>query len=214
MAESSCWTALPDISLHPSNQAHGIGGDATLDEHLRAVVGQTVASCGAADTLSGQPTTAAPSPSGPENVSSAGQASPTESGTSSPTASSGTNQEDRMKIQITIGDQRFQATLSDSAAGRDLIAQLPLTIEMADHGSVEKTGALPSPLSLDGQPDGADPDVGDVGYYAPGNDLVLYYGDQSYYSGIVLLGRLDGDAAKRIADLDGSVTATIESLAD
>ena len=50
-----------------------------------------------------------------------------------------------MKIQISAGDQRFTATLSDSAAGRDLIAQLPLTIEMADHGSVEKTGPLPSP---------------------------------------------------------------------
>ena len=72
-----------------------------------------------------------------------------------------------MKIQITVGDQRFHATLSESAAGRDLVAQLPVTVKMIDHGSVEKTGPLPLPLSLDGQPDGADPDVGDVGYYAP-----------------------------------------------
>ena len=116
-----------------------------------------------------------------------------------------------MKIQITVGDQRFQATLSDSAAGRDLAAQLPLTIEMIDHGSVEKTGPLPLPLSLDGQPDGADPDVGDVGYYAPGNNLVFYYGDQSYFRGIVVLGRLDGDAAARLAHLDGSITATVQT---
>ena len=116
-----------------------------------------------------------------------------------------------MKIQITIGDQRFQATIFDSAAGRDLLAQLPLTVDMVDHGAVEKTGPLPSPLSLDGQPDGADPDVGDVGYYAPGNDLVLYYGDQSYFPGIVIIGRLDGDAASRIADLDGAVTATVDA---
>ena len=53
--------------------------------------------------------------------------------------------------------------------------------------------------------------MGDVGYYAPGNDLVLYYGDQSYFPGIVVLGRLDGDAAARIADLDGPVTATVEA---
>ena len=115
-----------------------------------------------------------------------------------------------MKIQITIGDQRFAATIFDSAAGRDLIAQLPLTIDMIDHGSVEKTGPLPAPLSLAGQPDGADPDTADVGYYAPGNDLVFYYGDQSYHPGIVILGRLDGDAASRIADIDGAVTATVE----
>ena len=76
---------------------------------------------------------------------------------------------------------------------------------------MEKTGPLPSPLSLDGQPDGADPDVGDLGYYAPGNDLVLYYGDQSYFPGIVILGRLDGDAPQRIAELDGPVTARVEA---
>ncbi len=116
-----------------------------------------------------------------------------------------------MQIQITIGDEQFGATLQDSAAARDLAAQLPVSIDMVDHGGVEKTGRLPSPLSVDGQPEGADPEVGDVGYYAPGNDLVLYYGDQSYFAGIVVLGRLDGDAASRIADLDGPVTATVEA---
>lgn len=116
-----------------------------------------------------------------------------------------------MQIQITIGDQQLGATLEDSAAARDLAAQLPVTVDMVDHGGVEKTGPLPSPLSTDGQPEGADPEVGDVGYYAPGNDLVLYYGDQSYFAGIVVLGRLDGDAASRIADLDGPVTATVEA---
>jgi hypothetical protein len=121
-----------------------------------------------------------------------------------------TSPEDRMMIEITIGDQRFPATLDDSPAARDLVAQLPVTLEMDDHGSVEKTGPLPAPLSLDGQPAGADPDVGDVGYYAPGNDLVLYYGDQSYYTGIVILGHLEGDAARRLAEMAGSVTATVE----
>jgi hypothetical protein len=120
-------------------------------------------------------------------------------------------EEDRMNIQITIDDQSFGATLRDSPAGQDLLAQLPLTVEMVDHGGVEKTGPLPGPLSLDGQPEGADPDVGDVGYYAPGNDLVLYYGDQSYFPGIVVLGRMSSDAAERIAGMDGSVTATVEA---
>jgi hypothetical protein len=97
-----------------------------------------------------------------------------------------------MNIQISINEQRFEATLHDSAAARDLVAQLPATIDMRGHGGVEKTGRLPSPLSLSGQPEGADPDVGDVGYYARGNDFVLYYGDQSYFPGIVVLGRLSG----------------------
>jgi hypothetical protein len=121
------------------------------------------------------------------------------------------NQENHMKIQIAIGRHRFGATLQDSAAARDLVAQLSVTVEMTDHGGVEKTGPLLAPLSLQGQPEGADPDVGDVGYYAPGNDLVLYYGDQSYFPGIVILGRLDGDAAEQIASMNGPITATVET---
>ncbi|MFK5688334.1 cyclophilin-like fold protein [Ornithinimicrobium sp. LYQ92] len=117
-----------------------------------------------------------------------------------------------MTISITIGDDRFTATLDDSAATRDLVAQLPVTVDMVDHGGVEKTGRLPSALSLDGQPDGADPDVGDLGYYAPGGDLVLYYGDQGYFPGIVVLGRMDGGASARIAEIDGPVTATVEEV--
>jgi len=116
-----------------------------------------------------------------------------------------------MRIQITVGEQRFRATVADNATGRDLLDQLPVTVDMVDHGAVEKTGPLPSPLSLQGAPEGADPDVGDIGYYAPGNDLVLYYGDQSYYPGIVIVGRLHGDAAERIADLEGAVTAVVRA---
>ena len=51
--------------------------------------------------------------------------------------------------------------------------------------------------------------MGDLGYYAPGNDLVLYYGDQSYYAGIVILGRLDEAAASRLAAMAGDITATV-----
>jgi hypothetical protein len=143
-------------------------------------------------------------------------ATPPASARSDPSPSTSTSHddtpdEDSMKITITIGEQRFQATLIDSAATRYLVAQLPVTLDMTDHGGVEKTGPLPSPLSLDGQPEGADPDVGDLGYYAPGNDLVLYYGDQTYFPGIVVLGRLEGDAAQRIAQLDGSVEVTVEA---
>jgi hypothetical protein len=172
---------------------------------LLTVVGLTVAGCGN-DVQS--PST---SPAGAQNApasSTAGPATPQPSGTAALP-----DQGEQMKIRITIGNERFTATIFDSAAGRDLHAQLPLTIAMTDHGSVEKTGPLPAPLSLAGQPDGADPDVADIGYYAPGNDLVLYYGDQSYYPGIVILGRLDGDAASRIADMRGAITATVEARA-
>jgi hypothetical protein len=182
---------------------------------LTVAVGLTIAGCEQADISTGRSTrTDVPSPSRASAGLTAGQTSPPPGPTTSTPARPDTEQEDRMLIRLTIGDRRFQATLADSAASRDLVAQLPLTLKMVDHGSVEKTGALPAPLSLDSQPDGADPDVGDVGYYAPGNDFVLYYGDQSYYDGIVILGRLDDDAAQSIASMNGSITATIETVAN
>ena len=123
--------------------------------------------------------------------------------------SNGTTKESTMQIEIRVGHERFTGTVEDTPAGGDLLAQLPQTIQMSDHGGVEKTGPLQAPLGLDGQPAGADPDVGDLGYYAPGNDLVFYYGDQGYYSGIVILGRLDGAATSRLAAIAGDITATV-----
>jgi hypothetical protein len=165
---------------------------------LSALLGLAVAGCGDTGTDTGRAPTGASSATGPTDPH-------------DPTPTSESPQDDRMRIDITIGEQRFHATLSDSAAARDLVARLPVTVDMRDHGGVEKTGALPAPLRLDGQPEGADPDVGDLGYYAPGNDLVLHYGDQGYYPGIVILGRLDETAAPRIAAIGASVTATVEA---
>jgi hypothetical protein len=116
-----------------------------------------------------------------------------------------------VKIRIEIGEESFTAVLDESAAARDLLSLLPTSLRMRDHGGVEKTGPLPAPLSLVGQPSGADPDVGDLGYYAPGHDLVLYYGDQSYYEGIVVLGRLEDRAADRLGRMPGTVTATVSA---
>ena len=147
---------------------------------------------------------------GPSTTAEPGRTAPASPSVQQPSAST-SSKDDAMELQITIDGRRFRATLDDSAASRDLISQLPQTVEMRDHGGVEKTGPLRSPLSSEGQPPGADPEVGDVGYYAPGNDLVLYYGDQSYWDGIIVLGRLAGDAAARIAEMTGPVTATIES---
>lgn len=119
------------------------------------------------------------------------------------------DEESDMRIDITIDGETFGATLDGSAASRDLVAQLPLEVQMSDHGGVEKTGPIPSALSLEGKPPGADPDMGDVGYYAPGNDFVLYYGDQSYFAGIVVIGRMDDGVAERIAGMDRDVTARL-----
>ena len=113
------------------------------------------------------------------------------------------------QITIAVGDRRITGTLDDSRASRDLLAQLPVTLRLSDHGSVEKTGPLPRQLSTEGSPAGADPDVADIGYYAPSNDFVLYYGDQGYYPGIVILGRMDASGPAVVGGVDGDVTVSV-----
>jgi hypothetical protein len=110
-------------------------------------------------------------------------------------------------VRITFGDTVLTARLHDNATARDLAAQLPLTLTFGDLNDVEKTAPLPRELSLDGAPEGNDPTVGDIGYWAPDGDLVFYYGDVGFWNGIVRIGELDGelDAIERQSD-DFSVT--------
>lgn len=114
-----------------------------------------------------------------------------------------------MKLRLEIEGLSFTATADRSAASHDLISMLPLTITMADHMGVEKTGPLPQALSLDGQPVGTEPQGGDLGYYAPSQQLVLYYGKQSYYPGIVVIGRLDQEVVDYLAKTSGSVRVKV-----
>jgi len=98
---------------------------------------------------------------------------------------------DGTPIKITIAGTVLTARLADNATARDLAAQLPLTLTFKDFNRVEKIARLPRRLSTDGVPAGADPDIGDIGYYAPSGDLVFYYGDVGYWNGIVRIGALD-----------------------
>jgi hypothetical protein len=81
------------------------------------------------------------------------------------------NSADRTPIRITFGDTELTARLHDNSTARDLAAQLPLTLTFRDLNNVEKTAPLPRGLSLEGAPEGDDPLVGDIGYWAPDGDL-------------------------------------------
>jgi hypothetical protein len=112
-------------------------------------------------------------------------------------------------IRITFGDTVLTARLYDNATARDLAAQLSLTLTFSDLNNVEKIAPLPRELSLEGAPEGDDPVVGDIGYWAPDGDLVFYYGDVGFWNGIVRIGEFDGemDAIERQS---GDFSVTIE----
>ncbi len=116
---------------------------------------------------------------------------------------------DETPIKITVEGTLITARLADNATARDLAAQLPLRLTFKDFNQVEKIGALPRPLSMEAVPAGADPKVGDIGYYAPSGDLVFYYGDVGYWNGIVRIGRFD-TTMELIERQDDNFRVTIE----
>ena len=131
-------------------------------------------------------------------------ASPTPDATAAePSAADGT------PIRITIGTTVLTARLHDNPTARDLLAQLPLTLTFRDLNGVEKIARLPRALTMDGVPAGDDPEIRDIGYYAPSNNLVLYYGDVGYWNGIVRIGQYDGSTESVQGLVDGA-TVTIE----
>src|SRR4051812_38262432 len=83
---------------------------------------------------------------------------------SSPSPSSASGDQDAgvsdgTPIRIGFGDTEIPARLQDNATARALAAQLP----------------------LDGSHAGHDPTAGDIGYWAPDADFVLYYEEHAPY---------------------------------
>jgi hypothetical protein len=99
------------------------------------------------------------------------------------------------RIRIIAGKTVLTAHLWDNATARSLIAQLPLKLSFRDFNGQEKVAHIPRPLSMRGMPKSADPRPGEIGYYAPTQELVLYYTDVGRFDGIARIGRFDGSIA-------------------
>ena len=117
---------------------------------------------------------------------------------------------ENMKIRIKLEDKVLTATLIDSKTARDFVSQLPLTLTLEDYASTEKISDLPKRLSTEGAPSGSDPSVGDIAFYAPWGNLAIFYRDAKYANGLIILGKIDGDAAA--FNVPGSLKLTIEAV--
>jgi hypothetical protein len=115
-----------------------------------------------------------------------------------------------MKILMNVEGTRLTAGLDDTETARDFAALLPLTLALTDYAATEKIGDLPRRLSTKGAPHGIDPDVDDISYYAPWENLAVFYRDFSYSVGLVKLGSFD--AGVEILQRPGSLRVTIERL--
>ncbi|EHH1172689.1 hypothetical protein J7H90_003143 [Vibrio parahaemolyticus] len=115
-----------------------------------------------------------------------------------------------MKIRFVFDDRNVTATLNDSPSVQDFISQLPLTVELEDYANIEKIAYLPSKLTKEGAPAGVSSKAGDISYYAPWGNLVVFYKNFGYASGLINLGKIDGDVSRFISG--DSMKVTIEVI--
>ena len=117
-----------------------------------------------------------------------------------------------MNIRFMIDGQTIGATLLDNPTARDFLSLLPLTLTLDDYAGIEKVNYLARRLSTTGAPVGDDPNPGDIAYYAPWGNLVIYYKDAPYADGVIKLGRLDPGGVERFS-ARGSMKVTMTLLA-
>jgi hypothetical protein len=112
-----------------------------------------------------------------------------------------------MRIRMDVEGTPITATLADNETSRDFVSLLPLTLTLKDYAATEKISDLPRKLSTSGAPPGGDPSIGDITYYAPWGNLVVFYRDFGYSTGLVKLGAIDSniDALKRPGPLRAAI---------
>ena len=115
-----------------------------------------------------------------------------------------------MNIRMTMAGQVITASLEESDSARDFFAMLPLTLPLEDYAETEKIAYLPRKLTTQTAPEGIDPQVGDIAYYAPWGNLAIYYRDFGYSSGLIRLGRITSGLDALTAQPSG--TLTIEAV--
>jgi len=92
-----------------------------------------------------------------------------------------------MFIQVQANGKTTVFRLNDSPAAKALYDQLPLTIDVEDYASKEKTFYPPKKLDTSDAPK-ANAQAGTLAYYSPWGDVVMFYEKFGSASGLYQLG--------------------------
>lgn len=122
----------------------------------------------------------------------------------------------QIEVQIN-GRQRLRATLNNSSAARQFARELPKTMHFRNYmsGYEEKIADLHHPLSTRGMPKGNNAKTGEIGYWSPDQRIVFYWGNESYYEGIHIIGHFKQETNLRpIRHLKSNDQVTIKRVND
>lgn len=96
-----------------------------------------------------------------------------------------------MKITLRIGVDLVAGELYDNPVADQIAALLPFEADFDDFHDQEKLTRLPRALDVSDVPNADEPRPGEIGYYAPGSSLVLYYASPGRWPGLVRVGCFD-----------------------
>lgn len=109
-----------------------------------------------------------------------------------------------MKINLQIGTDLIDGELYDNPVALQVAELLPFEAAFTDFHDQEKLTRLSRPLDVSGVPRADEPRPGEIGYYAPGSSLVLYYDSPGRWPGLVRIGRFDHPLDRLRALPDGT----------
>lgn len=114
--------------------------------------------------------------------------------------------EEETKMQISIKDARYELLykLNDSTAAKELMAQLPLTVEVEPFSNNEMTFYPPKRLSTANTPLSGG-EIGSLSYYAPWGDVVMFYAPCSPNGSLYEIGKIVS-GTENISKLTGTIT--------
>ncbi len=117
---------------------------------------------------------------------------------------SAAEEETSMKIRVISQGKVTIFRLNESRAAKELLFQLPLTVEVQNFSNDEKIFYPPEKLTTDGTPQ-ADARAGTLAYYAPWGDVVMFYEDFGKAGGLYELG-LAVSGSDHIRNMSGTIT--------
>lgn len=113
------------------------------------------------------------------------------------------------KLKMTVNGKEVAITLYDTPAANALYDMLPLDLNFEDFNGIEKISYLSQELPTEGEPDGCDPDVGDLCLYAPWGNLSIFYEDFRYSDSLIMLGHIDS-GMDVISEMEENTSTVLE----
>ena len=113
------------------------------------------------------------------------------------------------KLKMTVNGQEVAITLYDTPAANALYDMLPLDLNFEDFNGIEKISYLSQELPTEGEPDGCDPDVGDLCLYALWGNLSIFYQDFRYSDSLIMLGHIDS-GMDVISEMEENTSTVLE----